>query len=250
MKGSFIAAAVSAAVLACASAANADILPVATWPLNETTGVTAHDQSLRPDNGALTSGATWSAGRFAGGVAFDGAQGAIQVPDEPALEGASVTVSAWVNASSPGAYKYILAKGASGCIAASYGLYTGASGGLEFYVSSNSGLSYVLSPDAGQSVWNGAWHSVVGTFDGSTVRLYVDGVQVGTGTPDTTPIGYGLPTSNDLEIGNYAGCSGLGFQGSVDQVRVFNRALAAPEIHLGVVGSRALPSWFPFDLVL
>ena len=33
------------------------------------------------------------------------------------------------------------------------------------------------------SVWDGKWHHVAGTFDGSTVRLYVDGVQVGTGTP-------------------------------------------------------------------
>jgi hypothetical protein len=81
------------------------------------------------------------------------------------------------------------------------------------YLPSNGGLNYSVSPDAGTSVWDGKWHSVIGTFDSSTVRLYVDGKQVGSGTPDTSAITYGLSSSNDLMIGNYGGCSGLGFSG-------------------------------------
>ena len=59
------------------------------------------------------------------------------------------------------------------CAAASYGLYTGPNGGLEFYVSSSRGTVYVRSPDAGAGVWDGGWHMVVGTYDGNTVRLFV-----------------------------------------------------------------------------
>src|SRR5579862_7158444 len=71
-------------------------------------------------------------------------------------------------------------------------LYTGPSGGLVFHVS-NGAYSYTLSPDAGAAVWDGKWHLVVGTFDGTTVGLNVDGRQVGTGSPSTITVGYGLP---------------------------------------------------------
>jgi len=196
----------------------------------------------------VKAGATWTQGRFADGLSFDGKTGAVQIPDASLLESSHVTVSAWVNATSPGSFTYIVAKGANQCLAASYGLYTGADGGLEFYVSTNGGTSWTVSPDAGAGIWDGKWHSVIGTYDGSTVRLYVDGRQVGSGTPDTAPVNYGLSTSNDLMIGDYAGCS-LAFSGRIDQVRVFDRALGAREIRHEVQASEHLPQWFPFDLV-
>ncbi|MGA9857127.1 MAG: LamG domain-containing protein [Solirubrobacteraceae bacterium] len=250
MKGKFIAGLVSVAALSAASSASANVLPVGTWQFNEGSGTVAHDATWHPDNGTLQGGASWSAGRFSGALSFDGT-GSVDVPDNSALEPASVSVSAWVNSStSPGKFKYIVAKGASGCLAASYGLYTGPNGGLEFYASSNGGTSWVQSPDAGNQVWDGQWHNVVGTYDGSTVRLYVDGQQVGSGSADTAPIAYGLPTSNDLTFANYAGCSGLNYSGRIDQVRVFDRALGAGEVRLGYMASHYLPTGFPFDLML
>ncbi len=230
--------------------AGSDSLPVGAWPLNEGRGTVAHDYSVHDNDGSLEGLAQWTQGRFQGGLSFNGNAAAVVVPDSRSLEPAAVSVSAWVNSSaSPGSYKYIVAKGANGCLAASYGLYTGVNGGLEFYVSTNQGLSFTLSPDAGQSVWNGQWHNVVGTYDGSSVRLYLDGQQVGSGTPDTAPIAYGLPTSNDLLIGDYRGCSGLDFSGKTDEVKVFARALDASEIALGYRFSRSLPASFPFDLI-
>jgi hypothetical protein len=234
-------------------AAAAQILPVGIWSFNEGTGTVAHDTSLPPrhDNGTLQSGATWTKGRFSNALSFDGNAGGVDIPDESGLEGSQVTVSAWVNsATAPGNFKYIVAKGAQGCLAASYGIYTGSNGGLEFYAASNGGLNWTLSPDAGTGIWDGNWHNVIGTFDGSTVRLYVDGKQVGSGTPDSNAIPYNLPNGNDLEIGNYNGCSGLGFSGKVDEVKVFDRALQPNEIHLAVLASNYLPTNFPDDLVL
>jgi hypothetical protein len=241
----------AAVLLAAAAPAGADILPVGMWTLNEGRGTVAHDFSGHHDDGSLEGLAQWTRGRFQDGVAFNGTAAAIDVPDSPTLEPGTVSVSAWVNSSaSPGAYKYIVAKGANGCLAASYSLYTGANGGLEFYVASNQGLTWTLSPEAGQSVWNGQWHNVVGTYDGSSVRLYVDGRQVGSGTPDSEPIAYRLPTSNDLQIGDYPGCAGLDFSGSIDEVKLFNRALAPWEVALGDQLSRLLPTVSPFDLML
>jgi Concanavalin A-like lectin/glucanases superfamily len=243
----------AAAILLAAAvpAAGASVLPVGVWPLNEGKGTAANDISGHRDNGSLEGLAQWTKGRFQDGVAFNGNAAAVNVPGSPVLEPTTVSVSAWVDsATSPGNDKYIVAKGANGCLAASYGLYTGVNGGLQFYASSNQGLSWTISPDAGQSVWNGQWHHVVGTYDGSSVRLFLDGRQVGSGTPDTAPIAYGLPTSNDLQIGNYPGCSGLGFSGSIDEVKVFDRALGSGEIALGYGLSRLIPTSFPLDLIL
>ncbi len=241
----------AAILLTAAAPAGANFLPAGMWSFNEGRGTVAYDVSGHRDNGHLEGLAQWTQGRFQGGLNFDGAAAAVDVPDSPALEPATVTVSVWVNSSaSPGSYKYILAKGANGCLAASYGLYTGANGGLQFYVASNQGLFWTLSPSAGQSVWDGQWHNVIGTYDGSTVRLYVDGRQVGEGTQDNSPIAYGLPTSNDLLIGDYAGCAGLDFNGSIDEVKVFDRALNPLEIATGYQFSRWLPTYFPFDLIL
>jgi hypothetical protein len=238
-------------ILAAAAPAGAEILPVGVWSFNEGKGTTAYDYSGHHGDGHFEGAPQWTKGRFAGALGFNGIGEAVTVPNSQLLEPSSVSVSAWVNSSaSPGIYRYIVAKGGNGCSAGSYGLYTGTDGGLEFYVSSNQGLSWRLSPDAGQSVWNGQWHNVVGTFDRSTVRLYVDGRQVGTGTPNSTPIGYGLPTSNDLAIGGYPWCSSSDFSGNIDEVKIFNRALGAGEILPAYQLSKLLPTSFPFDLML
>jgi hypothetical protein len=58
----------------------------------------------------------------------------------------------------------------------------------------------------------------------------VDGVEVGGGTPRSAPISYALTTTNDLFIGQYAGCPGLGFTGTIDQPEVWMRALTADRV--------------------
>jgi hypothetical protein len=92
---------------------------------------------------------------------------------------------------------------------------------------------------------------VVGTYDGSSVRLYVDGQQVGSGTPDTAPIAYALADSNALTIGDYPSCptQRLDFSGGIDEVKLFDRALAPWEINGGYQLSRWVPPSLPFDLI-
>jgi Concanavalin A-like lectin/glucanases superfamily len=78
-------------------------------------------------------------------------------------------------------------------------------------------------------VWDGAWHHVAGTFDGRAVRLYLDGAEVGAGSPDQHAIEYGLESKAPY-IGAYGGSCGLGFTGDIDDVRVWSGALTAAEI--------------------
>ena len=228
---SFVVALLVAAALT-ASPALAASGPVGQWKLDEGQGTTVVDSSGNGNPGVLSGGVSWVQGVFGPGLAFDGHSGQVKVADNLALEPAkTVTVSAWVeHDGSPGAYRYIVAKGGNGCIAASYGLYSGPNGGLAFYAAQNHGTVYARSPDAGQRVWDGKWHLVVGTYDGSTIRLYVDGVQVGSGTSWPGDLEYLLPNSNDFYIGNYPSCAPHGFLGNIDDVSVWDRALSAGEI--------------------
>jgi hypothetical protein len=234
----------TAAALAVSAPAYASSPLAGWWPLYEGSGTTGHDTSGNRDNGTLSGNANWTSGYFGSALSFDGSTGRVDVPDSAALEPKNaVSAGAYVKGTAPGDFKYIVSKGSSGCIASSYALYTGANGGLEFYVSQNGGLTYSVSPDAGIGIWDGNWHFVVGTYDGSSVRLYVDGKQVGSGTPATGAIGYGLPTNNDLWLGHYEGCSQLDFQGSLDEPTVWTTALSAQQISGGYALLSALHGW-------
>jgi hypothetical protein len=214
-----------------ASPALASSGPVGVWNLDEGGSAQVKDSSGKGNDGVLSGGATWVAGHSGTALGFDGSSGEAKVPNSASLEPTAVTVSAWVQQQgTPGNYRYIVAKGATGCIAASYGLYSGPNGGLEFYVSKTRGTTFARSPDAGDGVWDGAWHLAVGTYDGSTIRLYVDGAEVGSGTAYPGSLEYLLHDSNDLFIGNYPGCSAHEFLGVIDDVTVWNRALPQAEV--------------------
>lgn len=215
------------------------------WPLYEGSGTTAHDVSGNGNTGTISGAAKWVSGYFGPALSFDGSTARVDVPDSPSLEPSNaVTVAAWVKSNgSPGVYKHVIAKGAGSCNAASYALYSGADGGISFYVSQNYGLSWVASPDPGTAIWNGNWHFVVGTYDGSNVRLYVDGTQVGSGSPLTGPIGYGLPDGNDLFIGHYDGCPAHDFAGTIDEPTVWSTALTPTQISYAYKVMVALHGW-------
>lgn len=206
-------------------AANSDL--ISRYHLNENTNNTTQDSS-----GNDLVGQDYSISLVPGkyGNAFDTSNGGyVQITDTSLLEPANVSVEAWVKAVNfPGSYQYVLSKGANGCNVASYALYTGATGGLQFYISN--GTTFATSPDAGRGIWDGKWHYVVGSFDGATVRLYVDGQQVSQGTPTTITPAYNFPDGNDLYIGRYNGTCLFGFNGQLDEVRIWNRALTSNEI--------------------
>jgi Ca2+-binding RTX toxin-like protein len=226
--------AAAALALVCAAPASSAITTglVAYWRLDEAGGTTAVDSSGFGNTGEVSGGAVRVEGRWGNALEFDGSTGKVFIPRSLWLERQELTVSAWVRRlGTQGEFKYIFAKGATGCNAASYGLYTGPNEGLMFYVSTDAGLFFTRSPDAGPGVWDGVWHHVAGTYDGSNVRLFVDGVEVGSGTPTTAGIDYSTTNSTDGYIGSYPGCTDHDFAGSIDDVRIWERALSGTEIN-------------------
>ncbi|HLJ46233.1 MAG TPA: LamG domain-containing protein, partial [Bryobacteraceae bacterium] len=154
----------------------------------------------------------------------------VRVLNSPSLHSDTVTVEAWVQGRAPqGPFRYLLAKGVHSEDAASYAFFTGRrSGGLAFYIFD--GADAAISPDPGAGIWDGKWHHAAGTFDGATVRLYIDGKQVENGTPTALKIEHNLSTTNDLFIGTYLWPGIKGFIGSIDELSIYDRPLSPSEI--------------------
>ena len=135
---------------------------VGNWQLDEGTGLVAQDSSGKNNNGVLsTPPPIWTGGRKPASTAlhFDGSTYAKVMGNPPpltVLEPSTVTVEAWVRSCGPGSLAYILSKGGEGCVAASYALYAGDSGGLSFYIRrEDQAKPYIESPDAGKAHWVG-----------------------------------------------------------------------------------------------
>ncbi|HUT96047.1 MAG TPA: TasA family protein [Candidatus Paceibacterota bacterium] len=186
------------------------------------------DQSGNNNDG-INDGATFISGKISDGLSFDGNDN-VTVADASSLNPSQITLEAWVkNSETPGAYKYIIDKHYSGSFA-SYAFYTGSSGGLRFYIGHSGG--FVLSPAVGAGIWDNNWHHVVGTYDGSKVRLYVDGAEIGSGTATTVNITY---NSNNFYLGSYG--NGFYWKGLIDEIKIYDKALDFSEVvsHYGQI---------------
>jgi hypothetical protein len=93
-------------------------------------------------------------------------------------------------------------------------------------------------------VWNGAWHHVAGVYDGSALRLYLDGRPVGVSFPAPRAIAYNL-TSDDHYFGDYQGTCTLPLSGDIDLVRMWLGPLAPTKV--GELSDTALAPRAPTD---
>lgn len=87
-----------------------------------------------------------------------------------------------------------------------------------------------------QAAVAGTWHHVVTTYDGTTLRLYYDGVRRGEGLS-----GLALPESTiPFTIGkqNCTGCTGNSFVGSIDELAIYPKALSEARIAAHLAAAR------------
>jgi Concanavalin A-like lectin/glucanases superfamily/Immunoglobulin domain len=182
------------------------------------------------NNGSLSGTVSYVAGREVG-QAFRTTAGAVVIPDSSSLQVSNVTVEAVISGSAPGANRYVISKSCTSS-SASYALYSGADGGLVFYVTLPGGV--VSSAEApADMIWDGNFHAVAGTYDGTAVRLYVDGTQVGNDASGSGPIQYGTSqSSGELLFGDFADSltTSNNFNGIIDEVKVYDSGLSAAAV--------------------
>ena len=181
-------------------------------------------------NGMTQSGSP-TVGKIGQALSFDGVSSYASIPYNAALCPPDITVSAWIyfnaattattygGASINEMYMY----GMFGTNWDGYTLYDDG-GYLAFFVG---GLHYAgFSPPLNV----GQWYNVVGTYDGSTIKLYVNGAVSAT-SADTG--GDACASGAPLLLGERGnGSSGYDalFNGRLDDVRVYDRALSTSEI--------------------
>ncbi|HZV73099.1 MAG TPA: LamG-like jellyroll fold domain-containing protein, partial [Conexibacter sp.] len=198
--------------------------PVGWWRLGDTSGTTAADQEGL-NNGTYAGGVTLGQPSLLPSdpdkaVAFDGATGNVRIPPVVAFNFTSaISLEAWIKPTSlpaSGVFRSVLTK------AESYSLqFNGPR--LEFTVI-QSGIRHRLQTPAGVIVVGGTYH-VVGTFDGTTQRLYVNGTQVA-----SAPLsGPATVTTNPIYIGSWDGSIEL-FSGTIDEPAVYGTVLSAAQV--------------------
>jgi hypothetical protein len=189
---------------------------------NEGTGTLANDTSGASNNGTL-NGATWTTGKYGGGVSFAGAGTFVTVADSASLDlSTGMTISAWVNPSTLPAWPTVVLKERPSGLA--YALYAsaGATKAPSSYLDSAKGEYFATGTGA---LPLNAWTHLAATYDGAQVRLYVNGALVATKAAS----GNILATTGALRIGGNA-VWGEYFAGVIDEIRIYNRALTQTAI--------------------
>ncbi len=206
------------------------------WKLDDGMGTVAVDSSGSGNDGTLTNGPTWTTAAptpypNTAALSFDGARSFVTMGNPTALRiTGPLTLACWfkTTASPLIEYRTLVSKWWSGEIDAAYSLYF-SSTGLHFGL--NNGAMF-MGTTVNLVVNDGAWHAVVGTWDGSTARTYVDGLLRDSVT--NAAFGALADVAHPLNIGTDdrypPGTGDRFFPGSIDDVRIYDRALSAAEV--------------------
>jgi hypothetical protein len=156
------------------------------------------------------------------GANFNGSQ-YVDVPLQ--VNSGALTVSAWFNAANFSSNSRIIANSHTDADHQGFQLVVNGGGGSGFFDVGNGSNEGAASWS--QQLATGAWHHYAGTYDGATVRAYIDGVQVA-----STPFAGGAIalSGQDINIARNPVYGGDYFTGTLSDVRMYGRALSASEI--------------------
>lgn len=185
----------------------------------------ATESTYRAFDGTVNGSPTYAAGVIGNAITLDGIADYITVPNDAELEPSNITVSAWVKPTGSGNRVICSNYRSAGSQSNGWRLML-TSSGVQFQILNEP--NYGTASLSGSSIENGNWHHVVGTFDGTSVKLYYDGVLETTTAFAYTP----AYISNAFRIGSILTNSGEAyfFDGAIDDVRMYNRALSDLEV--------------------
>lgn len=199
---------------------------VGLWSFNgpDISGATAYDRSSSGVNGTI-SGAVKTIGKIGQALKFNGTSDTVVFSAAPTLVANNFTLTAWVKPELPQGSGLVIYNGND---TAGYGIGVGApsdgSGSTLFGL-----YGQVAWLNSGATLTNGRWTHIAMVRRNNTTYFYIDGVEDDS-TFSSTP---GFPTSDRASIGFEYSTSNVPqryYKGSIDEARVYNRALSAAEI--------------------
>ncbi len=198
---------------------------VAHWDFNEGTGTTVSDSSGNGNDGTI-NGASWTTGKVGSALSFDGVDDYVEIADSDSFDiSTQNTFEVWVNLNSNQG-GVILSKWVNAYedktlhiadnLAIHYALFRGwGTEGIENVAISNTMLT------------SGAWFHIVGTYNGEYQKIYINGML----DSSKSVTGEVWDSDGTFYIGRAFRAENLPpFNGLIDQVRIYNRALSASEI--------------------
>ena len=190
----------------------------AAYAFDEGLGASAADASGNGNTGAVGTAGWIATGKFGNALLFNGTNARVTVGDSPSLDlTTAMTLEAWVfPTGGAGQWRDVIYKGPDDI----YYLESHTSNGPPA-----TGGTFA-NPLFGTAVPPlNTWSHLASTYDGTTLRLYVNGVQVAS----RAQTGAIATSSGALTIGGDA-LYGQHFSGRIDEVRIYNSALSASEI--------------------
>lgn len=205
---------------------------IARWRLDETSGTTAVD-SQGAHNGTLINDPVWqpSSGQVGGDVLFDGDNdyincgGGVADHNTPSWADLTqeITIAAWIKVDTfdyNKPWQSIVSKGDTA--------WRLARAGNENVINfACNGVGPNFDVQGFTDVTDGKWHQIVGTYDGTELALYVDGILDIWGGSPVAATGNIAFDNNDVYIGANAEKPNRQFNGQIDEVRIYEIGLPA-----------------------
>lgn len=211
--------------------AQADILEglIMYLPFNEGQGKVAGDLSGNGHNGDL-EGPEWTDGKFDKGLLFNGEDSFVEVPfDDAFIVKDGLTLGAWVTANMPFDPQW---KGVINAQKSTYGpflMQTGGASKAEIGLFLGGAWTWIRS---GNALEPDVYHQVVGVFDMEEgLHIYFDGqLDDGEGSIGAKAAEIDDAPDEGIVIGHNYNLAGRFWDGAIDEVMIYNRALSADEV--------------------
>jgi len=201
------------------------------WKLDETSGITAADSSGNGNNGTLSSNPVWVAGQIGNGLDFDGYNDYASLPIGSVINSlTNCTITTWVNWNGSSSWQRIWDFGTGETRYMFLTPNNGNTGRPRFAITDNT-YSNEDQTTAPSTLSTDVWHHIAVTIDADnhTHKMYIDGSYVAQNT-----FGYLTPSDLGATNHNYLARSQFAadpyFNGTLDDVRIYDRVLTAAEI--------------------
>jgi len=200
------------------------------WHFDEGSGTDVTDSSSYDNHGTLQMGMegntnpsdAWVTGRFGFGIEFDGVDDRVYMPGNQSLALVEdFTLEAWIKPNELPNFQYVLSK-RSGYYMGTYNKR------VRFTIDSPQGV--INCGTYGEPISLNEWFHIAGSYDGSDMKVYVDGELLGVTQNH-------LGTEDDVATFQFGILNTIyPFNGTIDEARVLDTVLSDEQIGIDALG--------------